>query len=257
MTVSFNVLDLSVTLGLTLFFNYLALTGRIGISRLLKSAITIFLFFFASFVQLIPIFLFSLDINHLSPVTSNLLTLFSDMFLLLVLVFMYYKEIKSGILKLKENFSQVFDASFKYWLVGFLIMMASNLVINLFFPDAVSGNENSVQTMIQQTPLIMFFTAGIIAPIIEELVFRQAFKDIFLSKGAFIFSSGIVFGLLHVVFSYTNGIDFLFVVPYSSLGIAFSYTVYKTDNITSSMMMHILHNSMIIGLSILAGMIIL
>lgn len=255
--VSFGVLDSIITACLILSFNYLALTGKIGISRILKSTVTILLFFFSSFVQLIPVFLFSLDMNHLNPVVANFLTLFSDTFLLIVLVFMYYNELKSGVLKLKENFSEVFDTSFRFWLIGFTIMMASNLIINVLFPEAIAGNENSVQNMIQQTPIIMFFTAGIIAPIIEELVFRQAFKDIFLSPRAFVLVSGIVFGLLHVVFSYTNGIDFLYVIPYSALGIAFAYTVYKTDNITSSMMMHMLHNSMIIVLSILTGMIVL
>lgn len=255
--ISFGFLDVLTLAFFTLSYNYLALTGRIGISRLLKSAIAILLFFFSSLVKWIPISLFSLDINHLNPVVSNLLTLFSDTFLLIILGFMYYDEIKNGIIKLKENFMKTFDTTFKYWLVGFIGMVVSNLLINLLFPQAVAGNENSVQNMISQTPIIMFFTAGIVAPIIEELVFRQAFKDILLSPKVFVVVSGVVFGLLHVVFSYTSWIDFLYVIPYSSLGIAFAYTVYKTDNITSSIMMHIIHNSAIIILSILTGMIVL
>ena len=198
-----------------------------------------------------------MDLNNLNPVSANLLTLFSDLFLLIVLGLMYYRELKDGLIKLRENFMNIFDTSFKYWLVGFFGMLVSNLVIAIFFPGATAGNENSVQSMIQQTPIIMFFTAGIIAPIIEELVFRQAFKDVFLTPKVFVVVSGVIFGLLHVIFSYTSWLDFLYVVPYSSLGIAFGYMVYKTDNITSSILMHMLHNSTMILFSILAGMIIL
>ena len=76
-------------------------------------------------------------------------------------------------------------------------------------------------------------------------------------RWTFILTSGIIFGLLHVVFSYTSIVDFLYVIPYSLLGISFAYIVDKTDNITSSIMMHIIHNSSIIILSIMMGMIIL
>ena len=175
-TISFGILDILLTASLTIPFNYLALTGKIGTSHLLKSAITILLFFFSSLLQLIPVHLFSLDIHNLNPVVTNFLTLFSDTFLLIILVLMYYNELKNGIIKLKKNFNEIFDISFRLWLMGFVGMIVSNLLINVFFPGAVSGNENSVQELISVQPLVMLITAGIIGPIIEELVFRTINK---------------------------------------------------------------------------------
>ncbi len=242
---------------LTLGFNYLALTGRIAMNKLLKSALALLFFFFGSLIQFVPIFLFSIPLDAVSPVVETYLTLFSDTFLVTVLGFMYYDEIKSGILLFKKNFNEIFDTAFKYWLLGFIGMVVSNLFISLLFPSAVSGNEDTIQGMISVSPWIMLITAGLIGPIVEELVFRQAFKDVILPPKVYVLSSGIIFGLLHVIFAYTSLLDFIYVIPYSALGISFAYTVYKTDNITSSMIMHILHNSFVVGLSILSGLILL
>lgn len=231
--------------------------GNLSIKSLAKTAITLSLFFCSSLFQLIPITLFSLTSSNVTPQIETYLTCFSDIALVIILGFMYFDELKAGILKAKKNFNQFFDQNFKIWMIGFIGMMVSNLLIHLFAPSAVAGNENTVQGMIDISPLVMLLTAGVLAPIIEELTFRQAFKDCISNKTIFILTSGVIFGLLHVVFAYQSWIDFLYAIPYSCLGVAFAYMVSKDDNIFSSIFMHFLHNTMIIGISILTGMIIL
>jgi len=111
--------------------------------------------------------------------------------------------------------------------------------------------------MISVSPVFMLLNTAILAPIIEELTFRKSFRIVFKNNIAFILISGIVFGALHVITSITNTYDYLYLLPYCSLGIAFSYMYYKTDNIFAPIFMHFMHNSIMTILNILAlGMIL-
>jgi membrane protease YdiL (CAAX protease family) len=110
-----------------------------------------------------------------------------------------------------------------------------------------------VQEYIHTSKYLSILVIGIIAPIIEELTFRKAFRDIFKNDLAFILTSGLVFGALHVVLSFNSLWDLLYIIPYSSLGIAFAITYSKTNNIYSTIFMHIFHNTVLTILSVIAG----
>ena len=63
-----------------------------------------------------------------------------------------------------------------------------------------------------------------------------------------------MFGALHVVTSYTNTTDLLFIIPYSIPGCAFAYMLVKSDNICVPISMHMLHNTIMIIFQIIALM---
>ena len=69
-------------------------------NRYTKFILTIIIFFCSAFFQLIPVKLF--NINNITPKIQILLTLFSNMMNILLLVLMYYKD-------LKEDFKVFFD----------------------------------------------------------------------------------------------------------------------------------------------------
>lgn len=239
------------------YFVYNLASSKLSINKFIKSIATILIFLSSSIYKIIPIRFFGITEKLITPKLSTYLTVFSDCVVLIILLLLYYDDIKEGLLKAKKNFNEFFDTSFKIWLFGFLGMVISNLAISLIFPVATPGNENAVQGMIDTSPVVMLICAGIVAPIIEELTFRQAFKDIFKNKWIFILVSGIIFGGLHVVFAYKNLIDFVYIIPYSILGISFAYMLDKTNNVMSSIMMHFIHNTAIIMFSILTGMILI
>ena len=254
---SFDIASSILGMITNFYFTYNLASGKLSIKKFIKSGVAILIFLTSSIYQIIPISLFGINKAMLTTELSTYLTMFSDIFVLTFLILIYYNDIKCGIIKAKKNFYEFFDTSFKIWTLGFIGMVVSNLIINLVFPEAIAGNENSVQSMIDVSPIIMLVCAGIVAPIIEELTFRQAFRDIFKNKWLFILSSGIIFGGLHVIFSYQSLIDFIYVIPYSILGIAFAYMYDKTDNVLSGILMHFIHNTAIICFSILTGMILL
>jgi membrane protease YdiL (CAAX protease family) len=84
----------------------------------------------------------------------------------------------------------------------------------------------------------------------EELVFRQGFRNIFGRNIVFILFSGIVFGGMHVIGNINTMADLLYLIPYSALGISFAYMLYKTDNIFVSMGFHFMHNGLLMALQV-------
>ena len=243
-------IEMIVTSLICSIFNYFAVRGDIEIKLVPKSIIVLLLFFFSSLSQLLIIPILGYDINNLTNEQNLILTLFSDSVLLIILLIMYFKDLKKDFKGLKGNINAFLDIGIKYWLAGLIFMMACNVIIGLLTP-AKAVNEEGVQELIRSSKYLSIITIGIIAPMIEELTFRKAFRDIFKNNLAFILTSGLVFGALHVVLSFNSFWDFLYIIPYSSLGIAFAATYAKSNNIYASTFMHMFHNTALTILSII------
>jgi len=225
--------------------------------KYIKFAVALTLFFFGSLLQYIPIFLFKINTNTMSNSTIVALSTFSNLICFSILVLMYRKSIIAGIKDLKEKKAKPLLDGFNYWFIGLMVMVLSNTIISFFNNGATSTNEESIKVMLNSSWLTILSVA-IIAPVIEELVFRKSFRDIFKNKWIYLITSGILFGALHVLLSPINSfIDYLYLIPYCSMGLAFSYMYYKTDNIMTSIVMHVTHNTInAISTLILAGAII-
>lgn len=220
----------------------------INIKELLKGILIFILFCFSSLFQLIPITLF-----NIKRTTSNsiILSTFSNICLLIILIIIYRRELIKEFKLFKKNLLENLDTGIKYWLIGLLVMMISNIIITYILGLNQAQNEQAVQKMINKMPIMMLITAGFIAPITEEITFRKTFKNIFLNKYLFIILSGLVFGSMHVITSYSNPLELLYIIPYGSLGMAFAAMYYKTDTIYTSISMHMLHNTILTLVSIL------
>ena len=129
-------------------------------------------------------------------------------------------------------------------------MMISNIFINKI-TNTIPGNEETIRQTFNKAPIYMFFSAVIFAPFTEEMVFRNSIKNIITNKYAFIITSGLVFGGLHVIGNINTIYDLLYIIPYATPGIAFAYILQKTDNIFISMGIHFLHNGILMILQII------
>ena len=141
-----------------------------------------------------------------------------------------------------KNLITNLETSLKYWLIGFIIMIVSNLVITFILNKGIAGNEQDVRNYIDAFPLFMLFNTVIYAPLTEELTFRKSIKDAISNKWLYIIISGLVFGMLHIASYITTPIDLVYLIPYGALGISFAMLYYKTDNIFSTISMHAMHN---------------
>jgi membrane protease YdiL (CAAX protease family) len=98
----------------------------------------------------------------------------------------------------------------------------------------------------------MVINAGFVAPFNEEIVFRKTLHDIVGKyKWIFIGLSFLLFGGAHVISSATTILDYLYIIPYGALGAAFAFAYSKTNTIYTSMTIHMIHNTVLILLSIM------
>lgn len=219
--------------------------------KLIIKGILIFLLFWNSAqFQWIPISLFHLDIHHLSNSVQVLLSAFSSVVMAIILFLIYRKDLKKEFKIFMKNPIEHLDAGFYYYAIGFVIMLVSNLIINFILGGGVASNEQVVQKMIKALPIIMVIEAGLLAPFTEEIVFRKTIKDVVKNPYLFAFLSFLLFGGAHV-FTAGSLIGYLYIIPYGALGAAFAFAYYKTDTIFTSMTIHMIHNTLLILISIL------
>lgn len=221
------------------------------ILEICKGLLTFLIFYFSSYTQIIAIKLFNIDVNNYSNFDLAIVNTFADFILVLLLVLLYFKELKIEFKRFKSNLGLSLDTAFKYWFIGLMIMCISNIIIGYVTNLNTSSNEQTVQTLINATPYLMLFTAGVLAPIAEELTFRKGMFKLFKNKWVYAIASGFIFGLLHVIGS-SNILEYLYIIPYGSLGFFFALTYYETKNIYPSIIMHMIHNSALVILSMIA-----
>lgn len=220
------------------------------LKNIIKLLISITLFFYRTIFILPYIYLFNINTKKLSANDEITISLICNIIFCIIIIFMYKKELIREWKIFKSNLSDNIDTSIKYWLIGLFFMVIANIIISFILNGGQAINEQGVQKMIKTSPLIMLLTAGVIGPINEELVFRKSFKNVISNNILFILISGIIFGYLHVTGA-SNIKQFLYIIPYSSLGIAFATTYCKTNTVFSSIFVHMVHNTLLTILSIL------
>lgn len=212
-----------------------------------KKNISIFLsYFIYTVIIFIPLSILNIDITDLSQTTKMLYLLISDLLFLLILVKLYLKDIMQDLKNFKENFSDYLDEGMKCWIIGLAIMTITNILITHFTKVKIASNEQIIREIFPKAPIYMFFATAIFAPIVEELIFRKSIRHLLSNKWLYIIMSGLVFGSLHVAGTMKSIYELLYIIPYGSLGAAFAYLYYKTNNILNPIIMHTIHNTCLV-----------
>ena len=189
---------------------------------------------------------FKICFNSTNPWISNVSLILSNIFILLVVSLAFLPTLIEDIKKFKKD--DVKNA-YKNWFFGLLIMYASNIIIISLIKN-IASNESYNRELLFNMPIYSIVVMAIVAPLLEELIFRLSIKDIFKNKWVYATVSGLIFGLMHMT-TITKPIELLYTISYGSLGFFFAKSVYETDNIISSMIAHITHNSLIIAILLL------
>lgn len=212
------------------------------------------IFLFSDLFYLVPLHFLNINIDNLSNTTQVLCSLLASLVLSIIIFIIYRKYLIKKFKEFIKNFEDSFDLGMKLWFIGLIGMCVTNLLIGTFTPVKEANNEVLVQEMLNKTPILTFISASLFAPFLEEMLFRKSFGDIFKNKKIMVIASGLVFGLLHVIFSMQTPYDLLYVIPYGLLGSSFAYMIYKKDNVFIPMFFHMLHNGALTLLSILLGL---
>lgn len=166
----------------------------------------------------------------------------SELILTVIYFAIYRKTLVNDFKEFKKDINGNLEFAFRYWAAGFAIMVVSNLFITVILGKTIAGNEETVRNYIGTAPILMAISTVLFAPINEELTFRKSIRDAINNKWAYVLLSGIIFGGLHVISYVSSPLDLVYLIPYCSLGISFALLYYKTNNIFSSISMHMMHN---------------
>ncbi len=187
--------------------------------------------------------LLGFDYNSFSLKTKLLLMLLKYVVFLIILFIKYRKyliEKWKDFWINKKNYSAI---AFKWWGIGFGLMLVINQILNRIV-HGVGANEETVQALLDSEPLLAFIATTLFAPIIEELIYRKSLQDCFKNTTLYIVISGLIFGLIHVIGS-SNPLDYLFIISYGLFGACFAKILSDTDNIYSTIMVHMFHNGIL------------
>lgn len=211
--------------------------------------LAILVYFILPMFEAVPFQMLGINTATLPLVVKVIYMIAYETVLLALILLIFYPKLKKDFADMKQNHMNYYSKYFKYWLIGLMIMMISNLLITQFTDNQMASNEQAVQSLFDMSPIYVFFSAVIFAPLVEELVFRQGIRNIIPNKLLFIIVSGLVFGGLHVISTdMTSLTELFYLVPYCAPGIIFAYILAQTDNIFVSIGLHFMHNGLLIAL---------
>ena len=207
-------------------------------------------YFIFSYCQLLPLKLLGVDYTKMSLTSRVIYLLVTELIYLLILFWVYRKRFIEDFKDFKSNFKPYTRKYMEYWALSFALMLISNFIIVSLFPNSIATNQEIVNNTIMIAPIYMIIASVFFAPFLEETIFRLAFRQIFKNDILFIIMSGLIFGGLHVISSYTNPINLIYIIPYSIPGFIFAYTLVRSKNIFVPMGLHFFHNAIMITVQI-------
>ncbi len=207
---------------------------------------------------------FDKEVYNLMVVNLNpLLEIIIYSLLTLIIILVLFKEFK-------EDFITIQPKLFIWSLAGILIVYVGNVLGSVIEALLGNGGTSTNQEGIEQIfnsgsfgLIVTIITTVIMAPIVEELIFRKVVFSFFKNNLAALIASALIFGFIHVMSpTFSAFIDFLtgfagigdvvnelfFIISYSlmGLGLGLTYILGKRNLLVS-----ILTHAAINGISIL------
>ena len=222
----------------------------INTKNIFKSICAFLIFYCLPYIVIYALRLMGITFNGIDDSTRVILNVIFSFRTAIILFLIYYNDFKDDLIKFKSNLIYNLDTGFKCWIIGLIIMMISNLILNFILNAGSANNEQAVQNLLSSSPTIMAINICLFAPFNEEIAFRKTIKDVLKNKWLFVILSFILFGGAHVINSAETFVDYLYIIPYGALGGVFAYAFYKTDTIFTSITMHMIHNTILVILSL-------
>lgn len=217
----------------------------------LKGFLSLFIYLVSSILFIYILRVFGIDYFKLSNNLQELTELIFEIILMFIIIYIYKDTFIPNLKDFWKNKKAYLDKYFKYWILLLILMFTSNYLISIFTSQDIANNQKIVNESFESFPIYSLILTILVAPILEELVFRLSFRKIFYKTNfLFIFFSGFIFGLMHVL-SETTLSGMLYIIPYSIPGYIFAYLYLKSKNIFVPISLHMIHNSALMLIQII------
>lgn len=134
-----------------------------------------------------------------------------------------------------------------------LVLPMIGVVLTMFVGHpTISQNQASINQTLQGgvlTQIAMVFLAVVIAPLIEETMFRGVVMNTWFKNNRYyadVLLSAVLFGVFHT----TADLSFVTVTPYVVMGAVFALIYRKTGNLAVNIYTHMLYNAIVVGVSL-------
>lgn len=145
------------------------------------------------------------------------------------------------------------ETKYAYLFVGYGMILAGNYLCTILFTllgitDPTSANQGGIEELVKGGYYLIFIPTILIAPFVEELVFRKTLFEILkklkINKYVILAVSSIIFGMIHIIFNLDNGwLELLLGLPYVTTGLALGYVyIQNNENIFVPISVHFLNN---------------
>jgi len=169
----------------------------------------------------------------------------------LILGYLLRKDIKRDFLTFKGNFKCYMRYIFPKLGIFFIIYLIISIPVAL-----IAGQISTNQSQLNELPLALTAVMAILlAPVLEEFMFRGLLKKSIPNNTIFMIISSLVFGAAHMLYAEENLIMYIYMIPYTLLGYFLARSYAKTNNIFTSISMHFLWNTFAMLLNVIIRLI--
>lgn len=163
----------------------------------------------------------------------------------IIIIFVYWRYQKQ-LKKNNPNHYGLKPINWKYILLV-IIMYLISTGISEFLESLITvetaANQQMIEDLFTQLPIAMAISTVIVAPIVEELIFRGVFFNYFFNKNTLFFkvaaivASGLLFGLVHEFALSFN------LLQYALLGGIMAFIYSYTKDIRYNILFHVINNA--------------
>ena len=219
-----------------------------NVKNIFKLIISFVLFFNLSLVIAYIFKLVGINYSNFNYIDYACLNTFIELIMFVVVLLFYKKYLKKDLVLFKLNKKDYIKKIISYFLIFLIVKygvaLFSSLLLVMLGSDLVtSENQETVVTLAKTLPFMMMISTSLLAPCVEEGIFRLGIKKVINNKYLFILVSGLIFGFMHIFPTelplYVALIESL---NYVTMGLLLAYIYNETDNIYVVVIIHALNN---------------
>ena len=218
------------------------------INYLLKLILCFFLFFNISYIVAIIFSIVGIDYSNFNYQELTIMSILSELLLFIFILLLYKKEFRKDYIVFKLNYKDYIKKIFIYFIMFMALKIASSLISTILatilnYNLGDSENQETIIKFTTSAPLLMLFNTCILAPFVEEGIFRLSIKKVFKNKYFFILVSGLFFGLMHIFpTELPISLALIYAISYVTMGLYLAYIYTKENNIWVTIFVHALNN---------------
>ena len=219
-----------------------------NVKNIFKLIISFVLFFNISLVITYIFKLVGINYSDFNYIDYACLNTFIELIMFVVVILFYKKYLKKDLVLFKLNKKDYIKKIISYFLIFLVVKygvaLFSSLLLVMLGSDLVtSENQETVVTLAKTLPFMMMISTSLLAPFVEEGIFRLGIRKVINNKYLFILVSGLIFGFMHIFPTelplYVALIESL---NYVTMGLLLAYIYNETDNIYVVVIIHALNN---------------